>query len=211
MPPGFRKVLFVACAAMLVVAGCSNGDSKQSKKDDTETSSEEFTRAAVRLGVSKAELVSPHQAMGPLEKPTTDAVVGIVQKLLLVTSAKPLVEGTAGSGLEDLFTTDAGARASGKDRAVFFDEHLPLFGELKPSAARVRLTGLAGSMDPATALVIAKYVWDVTSVKHPGDRVTRNGELSLVKVNGAWKIGAYAISVTRTVDDETTTTTAKSK
>ena len=208
MPP--RRIGAVAFVAALAVAGCSSGDDSAKKKDDTKTSSAEFTHAAVQLGVSKAELVSPHAALGPLEQETTDAVVAIVQELLLETSAKPLIEGKPGTKLAPLFTADAGARASGPDRKAFFDDAVGTFGPLTPKAARVRLTGLAGSADPKTSLVVAKYVWDVTSTKRPADRVTRNGELSLVKVNNEGKIAAYDITVTRTVDSETTTTTAAS-
>ncbi len=210
-PPGIRKALVVALAVALPLAACSSGDDDDAatKKDGTETSSEAFTKAGVHLGVSKAELVSPHQALGPLDKGTTDAVVGIVQKVLLLTSARPLAEGDApATGLGELFTADAGARVTGPDRKAFFDEGLPHFGGLKDVGSRVRLTALAGSDDPAPALVVAKYLWDVTNTDRPTDRVTRTGELSLVKQNGAWKIAAYTIVVRRTVEGETTTSTA---
>ena len=153
--------------AALAVTGCSGGgDSATKKKDDTEASSAEFTRAAVRLAVSKAELVSPHAKLGPLEQNTTDDVVAVVQQLLLVTSARPLVEGRSSGTLTDLFTKDAAAHAAGQDRPVFFDDGLPRFGTLTPVASRVMLTGLAGTQDPSTALVIAPSL-DVTSKAHP--------------------------------------------
>ena len=66
-------------------------------------------------------------------------------------------------------------------------------------------------MDPATALVVASFVWDVASKLHPGDRVTRTGELSLIPVDGTWRIAAYKVTVKRTIDSITTTTTATSK
>jgi hypothetical protein len=194
--------------AALTVTGCSGGGSSATKKDDTETSSAEFTHASVRLAVSNADLISPHQKLGPLEQNTTDDVVAVVQQLLLVTSAQPLVEGKARGSVADLFTKDAAAHAAGQDRPVFFDDGLPRFGTLTPVASRVRLTGLAGSQDPSTALVIARFLWDVTSKAHPANRVTRDGELSLVKVGHEWRIGAYTITATRTIDGDTTTTTA---
>jgi len=211
-PPGIRKAVAVALAVALpLVAACSSGgdDAKKSDKDKTETSSDSFTKAAVKLGVSKAELVSPHQALGPLDKGTTDAVVGIVQKLLLLTSAQPLSEGDAtAKGLGELFTADAGARVTGPDRKAFFDEGLPRFGGLEPVASRVTLTALAASDNPGPALVVARYLWDVTNADRSSDRVTRTGELSLVKQDNQWKVAAYTIVVRRTVDGETTTTTA---
>lgn len=212
MPPIRLTALAIA---VLLTAGCSSGGSKdrspQDDADDAETSSATFTKPKVDLLLSRAELVSPHQALGSLDAKTSDAVAGVVERLLLVTSAGPLAEGKAGKGFADLFTPDAGARAAGADRAAIFDEGLPLFGELKPTEARVGLTGLAGTMDPATGVVVASFVWDVSSKLHPGDRVTRTGELSLVPGDGTWRIAAYKLSVKRTIDDRTTTTTATTK
>lgn len=204
MPPGLRRILFVALAVVLA-AGCSGGAKQHT---GTETSSTAFTKPTVALEVGSADLVSPHKAFGPLERSTTDAAVKVVERLLLITSAQPLAAGKAGPGFAALFTPDAGARAAGVDRAAFFDEGLPSFGELKPNVARVRLTGLAGSMDPATALVVARFAWDVGSTDHPGDRIVRSGELSLILDGGHWRIGAYTLTVKRTIDDTTTTTTA---
>jgi hypothetical protein len=203
--------LLAAVALALAVAACSGGGDDDAKKDDTETSSAEHVKASVDLDVTRAELVSPHQALGPLEGGTRDAVAGVVEKLLLVTSADPLAEGKAGPGFADLFTPDAGARAANADRAAFFDEGVPRFGDLKPTTATLELTGLAGIEDPKTQLVVAKFAWDVASATHPGDSVHRTGELSLVPSGNEWKIGAYTIVVTRTVNDETTTTTATTR
>lgn len=205
MPPTRRLVL--AAVLALSVAACTGGDDEASERD-TETSAEEFVRASVDLDVSRAELVSPHAPKGALDAGTRDAVAKVVEHLLLVTSAGPLVEGKAGAGFANLFTPDAGARAANADRAVFFDEGVEDFGELTPVESRVGLTGLAGSLDPSTTLVVARFVWTVEGER--GDRIARTGELSLVPDDGAWKIGAYTIAVTRTIGQTSTTTTATS-
>jgi hypothetical protein len=207
------RALAVAVALALAVTGCSRGgdDDDEAKPDDTETSARSLVKATVSLDVSRSELVSPHKEFGPLEASTRDAVAGVVEELLLITSAKPLVEGKAGGGFADLFTPDAGAKAANADRDAFFDEGLPPFGDLEQVEARVGMTGLEGSDAAATSLVIAKFVWNVASTEDPDDVVNRIGELSLVRVDDAWKIGAYAIVVTRTIDEETTTTTATTR
>ncbi|MDQ3643334.1 MAG: hypothetical protein M3450_18170, partial [Actinomycetota bacterium] len=41
-------------------------------------------------------------------------------------------------------------------------------------------------------------------------RVTRTGELVLMPEGGTWRIDAYDIQVTRTLADDTTTTTVRS-
>lgn len=206
MPP--TRLAACAFALALAVTACSGGDDddRASREDDTETSAAEFARASVELEVSRAELVSPHAAKSFLDVGTRDAVRDVVERLLLITSAGPLVEGKAGGGFADLFTDDAGARAANADRAVFFDEGVEDFGQLTPVEGRVGMSALAGSMDPATALVVARYVWTVEG--ESGDRIARTGELSLVPDGGAWKIGAYTITVTRDLGGTSTTTTA---
>lgn len=208
MPP--RKLTALAIAVLLA-ASCSGGSSKDAKKDDAQSSSATFTKPTVALDVTRAELVSPQQEQRALEDTTTFATADLVKRLLLITSAEPLTAGKPGKGFADLFTPDAGARAAGEDRAVVFDEGLPSFGELEQNQASVVLTGLAGSMDAATSLVIAHFTWDVASKHHHGDRVVRTGDLSLIPVEGHWLVAAYDISVKRTIGDRTTTTTAKSK
>lgn len=196
----------------LAVTSCSGGDDDDdAARDDTATSSTEMVKATVDLTVGRADLVSPHAALGPLDEGTKNAVERAVEDLLLITSASPLVEGKAGAGFADLFTPDAGAKASGADRDVFFDEGLPRFGEIVPEEATVEMTGLAGSMGPATALVIAEFRWNVVSSERTTDRVVRAGELQLIPDGDAWKIGAYTLVVTRTVADQTTTTTATTR
>lgn len=204
MPPT-RRLIFAAVLA-LSVAACSDDDDAGDR--DTESSAEEFVRASVDLDVTRAELVSPHAPKAALDAGTRDAVASVVENLLLITSAAPLVEGKAGGGFADLFTPDAGARAANADRAVFFDEGVEDFGDLTPVESRVGLTGLAGSLDPRTELVVARFVWTVAGER--GDRIARTGELSLVPDDGAWKIGAYTIAVTRTIGRTSTTTTATS-
>lgn len=208
------RLVATAVALALAVIGCSSGDDDAA--DDTESSSAAFERPTVELTVGTSELISPHKAKGALERTTADAVTGVVEELLLTTSALPLGLGAADDrdaedDVADLFALDAGERATTTDRDVFFDEDVPSFGELVVKEATLNLTALAGTMDPATALVIAKYRWNVTSAEHPDDRVVREGELQLIPDGDDWKIGAYTIVVTRTVEQRTTTTTATTR
>jgi hypothetical protein len=204
VPP--TKLAALAVAAALVV-GCSGGDDDDAGSTTTTT---QAPRPTVDLEVLRADLVSPHAALGPLDATTTEDVVNVVEKLLLVASAGPLVAGTPGGGFGELFTAQAAARAEGADRDAFFDEGVPSFGRrLRPAASPIELTGLAGSTDPAPAVVVARFVWDVGSTSPAGNRVARSGELSLLPVGGGWRIAAYSVTVQRTVDAVTTTTTAE--
>ena len=200
-------------ALALTVAACSGGDDDDDA-GDTDSSTAEFERASVELAVERADLVSPHAARGPLDAGTRDAVAGVVEKLLLVASAQPLVEGKAGGGFADLFMPEAGERAANTDRSAFFDEADEVgerFGAIDTKTATVSMTALAGMADPATKLVVVSFRWDVTSKERPADRIFREGELSLIPVDGTWKIGAYTVVVRRTIGGSTTTTTADSE
>lgn len=203
------RLAATAVALALAVTGCSDGG--DDKPDDTESSAAEFEQPTVDLTVGTADLISPHQAKGPLDAATADAVTDVVEELLLTTSARPLGLGEAGTGFANLFTLAAGAQAAGTDHDVFFDDDLPEFGELVAEEATLTLTALAGTVDPATALVIAKYRWNVRSADRPADRIVREGELHLIPDGQAWKIGAYTIVVTRTIAERTTTTTATTR
>lgn len=207
MPP--TKLAAVALALALTV-GCSGGDDDDTSADDTEASSNQLIKPNVELTVTRADLVSPHRALGPLDDPTRTTALAVVQDLLRIASAEPLSNGEAGRGFAELFTPDAAARAATEDRAAFFDEDLPRFGELEQREATVELVGLAGGMDPATKLVVARFAWEVESSLRPGDRVRRTGDVSLIPDGKAWRIAAYSLNVARTIDDETTTTTAES-
>jgi hypothetical protein len=200
----------VAVALALAVTGCSGGDDDDAA-EEADTTTTTVVEPQVALRVTRAELVSPHAERGPLDGGTTDEVVDVVERLLLVTAARPLALGAAGGGFAALFTPDAGARAAGADRAAFFDEGVPSFGRLRRTTGTIEMTGLADFDGPAAALVVAQFDWSAASRERPGDRVERRGELSLVRQGGNWRIGAYTIAVTRTIGATTTTTTAASE
>lgn len=212
MPP--KRISATAFAVALAVTACSGGGSSSAGHPSTKRSTTELARASSKLALGRAELVSPHQVLGPLDPATSDAVVAVVQRFVRVASSVPLASGgvaRTGRRFSALFTPDAATRAAREDRAALVDDSLPPFGAIKPTAARVALTGLAGPSSPTAAFVVARLVWDVRSVDHPGDRVVRTGELSLIPVGGTWKIAAYDVVVKRTIDGVTTTTTAKSR
>jgi hypothetical protein len=210
VPKRLQSLVVALALAVAACSGDSGGDdgTGDAGGDDRSTSSAELAEASVELELTRGELVSPHAPKAYLDAGTTESIKGVVERLLLVTSAGPLVDGKAGGGFADLFTDDAGARAANADRAAFFDEGVEDFGELTPVEARVGMSALAGSMDPKAALVVARYRWIVEGAS--GDRITRFGELSLIPAGDGWKIGAYAISVTRDLGGTSTTTTATS-
>lgn len=207
MPP--RKMTAVVLALALV-AGCSGGGDDEASERD-ETSSTAFEQPTVALDVRTAELVSSRAARAALGDDVTSDITEVVEDLLLITSAGPLTLGRAGPGFAELFTPDAGARAAGPDRAAMFDEGLPSFGTLEPSNTSIGITALNGPFDNAPAFAVVDLQWDVGGSRRPGDRVVRTGELSLLLGEDGWKIAAYDLHVERTVDDETTTTTATSE
>jgi hypothetical protein len=198
----------VVLALLLALSACSGGGDDEDERD--ETSSTSFEQPSVALEVRSADLVSSHAARAPLAGDVTAAITDVVEELLLVTSATPLALGDADDGVGELFTLDAGAEAVGADRPAIFDDGLPSFGELSVDDASIGITALNGPFDSTPVFAVVDLQWDVSGSRNPTDRVVRTGELSLVlDAGGAWKIAAYDLHVERTIDDETTTTTAE--
>lgn len=195
-----RPLLTVALVGLLI-AGCS-GDEPKAKPGIRQQRAEV---PAIELVLTAADLVSPHQVRGPLDAPTAEAALKIVQQAFDATVVGPLRDGEAGS-LKSVFTENAAARAAGADRGVLFDEGLGAFDELVADRAAVAVTGMHGAT-PATELIVAAIDWDVRSADG-SVRVKRVGELSLVPVFGTWLVVGYSILTSRTTEGETTTTTA---
>ena len=199
----FRRSLAAALVAGLAAAGCSSGSDEPQARPGI--SQQRAKAGALDLDVTAAELISPHQARGPLDGPTREAVLATLQKTFDATVVGPLRDGKPGS-LRSLFTENAFERATGIDQVAVFDDTLPRVDELVVDKANVRLTGLHGSKAEA-ALVVAKIDWDVRSADGTV-RVKRIGELSLIPVLGTWLVGAYSVITSRTAGGETTATTA---
>jgi len=200
----------VVLALALAVGACSDdgGDDDAAERD--ETSSTSFEQPTVALEVRSAYLVSTHAARAPLPADVTSEITEVVETLLRITSAEPLTVGKVGDGFGELFTPDAAAAAFGPDRAAFFDEDLPSFGELEPANTSIGITALNGGLTTDAMFAVVDLQWDVGSSIDPDARIVRTGELSLSRSEDRWYIAAYDLHVERTIGGETTTTTATS-
>jgi hypothetical protein len=123
----------------------------------------------------------------------------------------PLRTGGPAGDLTPFFTPFAVGRVmgDGPDRAAFIDEGLPPTFDVRRDAAVAALSALAGS-DGTVSVAVAKI--DLRLIGHiAGDPVTvvRTGELVLLPEGGAWRIDAYDLRVTRTVAENSTTTTVR--
>ena len=123
----------------------------------------------------------------------------------------PLRTGGPAGDLAPLFTPLGVDRVlTGPDRVAFIDENLPPAGDLRSEAAVAGMNGLAGRdgvMSVVTAGLDLRLVGQVNGAPLT---VVRTGELVLVPEGGSWRIDAWDISVTRTLAEVTTTTTARS-
>lgn len=196
-----RRSLAVALVLGLVLGACSSDDGPEARPG----LSEQHAVKGIELQVVGTERVSPHRQIQPLDEGTRAAVLESLQTTFDVTVFSPLTREEP-EPTPSVFTADAAGRATGRDRAVLFDEGLPPVETLVADKANVRLTGLDGD-DGKPALVVAKIDWDVRS-DDGSVRVQRVGELSLIPVLGRWLVGAYSVVTTRTASGSTTTTTA---
>lgn len=153
---------------------------------------------------------------GPVGPAAFDAawagVVDTLNRYLEAGVLTPLRSGGPAGDLTPLFTPKAAERVTpgGTDRFAFIDENLPPVSDVRAEAAVAGLTALAGpdgTMSVVTAGIDLRLVGHVDGALV---RVTRAGELVLMPEGGTWRIDAYDIAVTRTLADETTTTTVRS-
>lgn len=200
--PRTRTIAAALLAATLAV-GCSSGSDEPKAKPGVTGQSVEADQ--LRLQVTAATSVSPHRASGPVDGPTSEAVLEVVQKTFDATVTAPLAEGKLGS-LQGVFADDVAARASGPDLGAVFDAGLGKPSYLELDKGDVALMSLSGDGD-RPALVVARIDWDLRSPERDL-RVQRVGELTLEPAFGTWLVTGYSILTTRTRGDATTTTTA---
>lgn len=153
---------------------------------------------------------------GPVGPAAFDAawagVLDTLNRYLEAGVLTPLRSGGPAGDLTPLFNPPAAERVTtvGPDRFAFIDENLPPVSDVRAEAAVARLTALAGP--DGTMSVVAAGI-DLRLIGHTNGalvRVTRTGELVLMPEGGTWRIDAYDIAVTRTLANETTTTTVRS-
>ncbi len=124
----------------------------------------------------------------------------------------PLRSGGPAGDLTPLFTPPAAQRVMtvGPDRFAVIDENLPPVSDVRAESAVAGLNGLAG---PDGIMSVVTAGLDLRLIGHINGalvRVTRTGELVLMPEGGTWRIDAYDVQVTRTLADDTTTTTVRS-
>jgi hypothetical protein len=191
----------VAAVFVLALTACSSGHSGP-KQAPAALATHEI---AVPLRVTSADIVSPNHDQQPLDVRTRGAVTAVLQQLLDDSVVQPLSHGRTGN-VGHLFTTAAGLRAVFDDHGAFFDEGVPLVEQLDATVADVQLSALADDQDHP-ALVVAKFDWELTA--NGGNvHVVHRGELSLIPAFGAWLVGAYDVAAARSVNGNTTSTTA---
>ena len=139
-------------------------------------------------------------------------VLDTLNRYLEVAVLGPLRTGGPAGDLTPLFFPPAAARVMtvGPDRFAFIDENLPPLSDVRKERAVAGLTGLAG---PDGAMSVITAGLDLRLIGHiNGAPVTivRTGELVFMPHGGTWRIDAYDIKVTRTVAEDTTTSTVRS-
>lgn len=139
-------------------------------------------------------------------------VLGTLNRYLEVAVLTPLRSGGPAGDLAPLFTPLVVDRVTSvsSDRAAFVDEGLAPATDLRSVAAVATLTSLGGP-DAAMGVVSVGLDLRLTGrVDGAPLTVSRTGELVLVPSDGAWRIAAYDLKVTRTLTGASTTTTARS-
>jgi hypothetical protein len=215
-----RSLLLVAGLVLLV--GCSK---PSSHAFTTQTST---TQGPVAIGPPVLPLPPPepifftgfsfdlHAASDKAEGKSFDAAwAGVLETLnryLEAAILTPLRTGGPAGDLRPMFTKPAGdlAMTNGPDRFALIDENLPPVSDVRKEAAMAGLTGLAGAdgiMSVVTAGLDLKLIGHIAGAPVT---VVRTGELVFVPEGGTWLIDAYDVKVTRTIAEDSMTTTTRS-
>ena len=195
-------LVVLAVVALVALSACTDDDQsgvgpEPSVVTPTRTTSTTSTTIGERpapditLTVTGADVVGPAGPTPPLVDPTLTELVGLVDRFLDVTSLHPLT-GRPGPGLADVMTDEAAHQASTADRAIVFDEGVPVAPEVESVEATVALHALAGATNDLE-LVVVGVVWNVRGRVE----VRRTGELTIVPTAAGWRISAYDLAVTR--------------
>lgn len=199
-PVRSRAALVVALTVTLVGASCSGDDTATPSTTAPEVESVP-AEVELALDVTRAVVVSDGAAQADLADPTRADVVGVVTRFLQATAVDPMTTGEPATGVEELLTEEAAARLAGDDRRALVDEGITASDEVEVGRAEMELSALATGSDPQ--LVVARFALDLEGSGGVG--VQRRGELTLVPIEGSWRISAYEVVVDRSSAEPTPT------
>lgn len=210
-----RTVLLLL--GVLLAAGC--GRSSHAAPATATTSPPPYTIPVVSLPppppiVFTGDAFALHTA-GPTAGVSYDAtwsgVLETLNRYLEAAVLTPLRTGGPAGDLTPLFNPPALERVApgGADRFAFIDENLPPVSDLRSERAIAGLTALAGQDGKVSVVTAGLDLHLVGHVAGEPVSVVRTGEVVLMPEGNTWRIDAYDIQVTRTLAQDTTTTTAE--
>lgn len=191
-----RRLALLGAAVALTTA-CSSGGSPAPAGP----------QSALSFSVSGVDVQSVAEPAPPLPDDVRTEVMATLDGYLNRAMVGPLRSGGPADDLAPLFTADAGARATGPDRATMVDEGLPRADGVQALASTARLGALAPS---AEEIAVVTATIELRLQTTGGDPVTivRTGDLVLVPEDDAWKIEGYDVTATRDSGTGPTTTAA---
>lgn len=186
------RVCVLATVTALALAACSGGGAAK-------RSSHAATRLVVSVGTVQVESAGPPAR---LPEVTRDEILATVRDYVERATVQPIESGKpVPTDIARLFTADAAARVSGRDRAswdTLVDDGVPrATGRVTTTVAPTNLTALTDASG-AVVLVSATLGVDARADTARGKlQVQRSGELVFAPVAGAWKIFGFDVSVQR--------------
>jgi hypothetical protein len=180
-------------------SGSGSGDDDDATTATTADATTTSTAPApvVTLRVVQAGPVSPYDD-ATLDPATQQAIVDVATAYVQRASADPLYGGAAPTGLDALFEPAALAQALGPDAAALVDRGAaPATGGVAVEAADCSVTVLIGLMGVAEVATADLHVVLAATTEAGVVRVERNGALTLVPTDGAWRIAGYDFTVAR--------------
>jgi len=201
------SIVIVALVAVLLVNAGDSGKKKHAT-DNTANGIPAET-SALKLVIGQVDV----QSAGPPAKVKSSlrrALLQSTQTYVNDAIVAPLDTGKVVDGYQTMFDPFVKGPASAQDRAALTEEHTgKASGQLKATASPVRLDGL-GDQTGQISLVAATFTMNLKATTPAGAvTIRRHTELTFANEFGKWVVTAYNVGVTRTINDSTTATTAR--
>jgi len=199
------SLVVVAVVALLLASTADSGNKKAKSTPSTVPGSK--TGLKLQLGLIRVQSAGPQ---APLRSPLRRLLLASTQTYVDSAVLAPLESGRVGTDYAKLFDPLVKTSATHADRPTLTEANTGLVnGPLDATASHVRLDGL-GDPTGKVALVAASFTMKIRAPTPAGPiSIIRATELTFANEFGKWVVTAYNVGVTRTINDSTTATTAR--
>lgn len=201
-----RSFCVVACAALVVLAGCSSGGNSGKAQGGTAVKTDAGKIAALKLGFVKLESAG---AQPDLDAKTQKQMLQGAQTYLDSAVGEPLATGKVGAKFAQLFEAGLRNSATVTDATALTEAPVGKVETFDVTGSPVAVSGLADATG-AIIYLSTKFDVNVKAMKDNPITLKRSVELTWAPSGQGWSVTAYRVLATRNLGGTTTTTKASS-